>query len=82
MCDVTHGLTPSPCHKLSHFLKPPPLERDVLYGRPLTLITQDARTCSVCHRLYIVHRLNRSCQLCVFQCNMSLAMLDLFALQP
>src|SRR5688572_24924038 len=35
MCDVTHGLTPSPCHKLSHFLKPPlPLERDVLYGRP------------------------------------------------
>ena len=36
MCDVTHGLTPSPCHKLSHFLTPlSPLERDVLYGRPL-----------------------------------------------
>jgi len=28
-------LTPSPCHKLSHILGPPPLlERDVLYGRP------------------------------------------------
>src|SRR6218665_1439088 len=28
--------TPSPCHKLSHLLGPPPtLERDVLYGRPL-----------------------------------------------
>ena len=28
--------TPSPCHKLSHFLRPPPpLERDILYGRPL-----------------------------------------------
>ena len=29
-------LTPSLCHKLSHVLGPPaPLERDVLYGRPL-----------------------------------------------
>ena len=27
-------LTPSPCHKLLHLLGPPPLERDVLYGRP------------------------------------------------
>ena len=28
--------TPPPCHKLSHFLRPlPPLERDILYGRPL-----------------------------------------------
>lgn len=28
--------TPSPCCKLSHFLTPlPPLERDVLYGRPM-----------------------------------------------
>src|SRR6218665_2040483 len=26
---------PSSCHKLSHLLGPPPLERDVLYGRPL-----------------------------------------------
>ena len=24
------------CHKLSHLLGPSPLERDVLYGRPLT----------------------------------------------
>jgi len=31
-------LNPSPCHKLSH-LGPLPLERDVLYGRPLR--TQD-----------------------------------------
>jgi len=30
-------LDPSPCHKLSHLLGPP-LERDVLYGRPLTNI--------------------------------------------
>ena len=30
-------LAPSPCHKLSHPLgPPPPLERDVLYGRPHT----------------------------------------------
>ena len=28
--------TPSPCHKLAHLLGPSlPLERDVLYGRPL-----------------------------------------------
>ena len=27
-------LTPLPYHKLSHLLGPPPLERDVLYGRP------------------------------------------------
>jgi len=27
-------LTPSSCHKLSHLLGPPPLESDVLYGRP------------------------------------------------
>src|SRR6218665_3046025 len=33
-CDVTCSLPP--CHKLSHILGPPtPLERDVLYGRPL-----------------------------------------------
>src|SRR6218665_2426618 len=33
-CDVTCSLPPFPCHKLSHLLGPPPLERDVLYGRP------------------------------------------------
>src|SRR6218665_660791 len=33
-------LTPSPCHKLSH-LHGPPLERDVLYGRPHTCILLD-----------------------------------------
>ena len=35
-CDVTWSLPPPPpCHKLSHFLRPPPpLERDILYGRP------------------------------------------------
>src|SRR6218665_3170435 len=27
--------SPSLCHKLSHLFGPPPLERDVLYGRPL-----------------------------------------------
>src|SRR6218665_92797 len=28
---------PPPCHKLSHLLGlPPPVERDVLYGRPLS----------------------------------------------
>src|SRR6218665_845725 len=34
---TSHALyPPPPCHKLSHFLGPlPPLERDVLYGRPL-----------------------------------------------
>ena len=32
--------TPSLCHKLSHLLgPPPPLERDVLYGRPLIQLT-------------------------------------------
>ena len=31
--------TPSPCHKLSHFLRPPPpLEHDILYGRPLRFV--------------------------------------------
>jgi len=34
-CDVTCSLPPPPCHKLSHLLGPPPLERDVLYRRPL-----------------------------------------------
>ena len=34
---TSHDLYPLPCHKLSHFLRPPPpLERDILYGRPLT----------------------------------------------
>ena len=34
---MLHVLVPPPlCHKLSHFLgPPPPLERDALYGRPL-----------------------------------------------
>ena len=34
---TSHDLYPlSHCHKLSHFLRPPPpLERDILYGRPL-----------------------------------------------
>ena len=32
---TSQALDPSPCHKLSHHLGPPPLERDVLYGRPL-----------------------------------------------
>src|SRR6218665_1752831 len=32
---TSHALDPAPLsHKLSHFLGPPPLERDVLYGRP------------------------------------------------
>ena len=36
-CDVTCSLPPMPrCHKLSHLFGPIPLERDVLYGRPLT----------------------------------------------
>ena len=26
----------TPCHKLSHLLGPLPLERDVIYGRPLS----------------------------------------------
>ena len=34
---TSHDLYPLPCHKLSHFLRPPPpLERDILYGRPQT----------------------------------------------
>jgi len=37
-CDVTCSWTPFLCHKLSHLLGPPPLERDVLYGRPLYII--------------------------------------------
>ena len=43
---TSHDLYPLPCHKLSHFLKPlPPLERDILYGRPLWLqeIKEDDR---------------------------------------
>ena len=32
---MSHDLYPLPCHKLSHFLRLPPLERDILYGRPL-----------------------------------------------
>ena len=35
---TSHALTPSPCHKLSHLLGPLPLERDVLYGRPLVVL--------------------------------------------
>ena len=32
---ASHAIDPPPCHKLSHLLgPPPPLERDVLYGRP------------------------------------------------
>ena len=37
-CDVTWSLPPPLCHKLLHFLRPPPpLERDILYGRPLSM---------------------------------------------
>ena len=31
-----HDLYPSLCHKLSHFLRPLPLEHDILYGRVLS----------------------------------------------
>ena len=32
---TSHDLHHPPCHKLSHFLRPPPpLERDILHGRP------------------------------------------------
>ena len=35
---TSHALDPpSSCHKLSHLLGPPPLERDLLYGRPLSV---------------------------------------------
>jgi hypothetical protein len=37
MCDVTHGLTPPPVTNCHTFLHPPP-ERDVLYGRPHTIM--------------------------------------------
>jgi len=33
---TSHALDPSPCHKLSHLLGPPPLERDVLYVRQVS----------------------------------------------
>ena len=37
MSVTSHALDPPlPCHKLSHFLGPLPLERDVLYERPLS----------------------------------------------
>src|SRR6218665_1942997 len=32
---TSHALSPLPCHKLSPLPGPLPLERDVLYGRPL-----------------------------------------------
>src|SRR6218665_15398 len=32
---TSHALDPSLWHKLSHFLGPSPLERDVPYGRPI-----------------------------------------------
>src|SRR6218665_3619465 len=32
---TSHALDPSPCHKLSSFLGPLPLDRDVLHGQPL-----------------------------------------------
>jgi len=34
---TSHALDPLLCHKLSHLLGPLPLERDVLYERPLGL---------------------------------------------
>ena len=46
-------LTPSLCHKLSHLLGPLPLERDVLYGRPLSKSYQN---------YFIVNRHRRSCK--------------------
>src|SRR6218665_2160235 len=46
-CDVTCSLPPSPCHKLLHHLgPPPPLERDVLYGRPLW-----EHACAICDHI-------------------------------
>jgi len=34
-CDITQNRQTSPRHKMSHFLRLiPPLEPDVLYGRP------------------------------------------------
>ena len=52
-------LTPLPCHKLSHLLGPLPLERDVLYGRPLNYTSYTyshirTHTHAHEHRLYIV----------------------------
>src|SRR6218665_3870466 len=40
---TSHALGPLPCHKLSHLLGPPPLERDVLYGRPLDRVSSCIR---------------------------------------
>ena len=38
--------TPPLCHKLSHLLGPPPLEREVLYGRPqMTNFCLENRIC-------------------------------------
>ena len=37
---TSNALGPLPCHKLSHLLGPPPLERDVLYGRSLRLFAR------------------------------------------
>jgi len=34
-------LTPPSCHKLSHLLGSPPLERDILYGWPLFTLAWD-----------------------------------------
>src|SRR6218665_1172089 len=46
---TSHALDPSLCHKLSHLLgPPPPLERDVLYGRPL--IKHSMVMCSCFHK--------------------------------
>ena len=42
---------PSPCHKLSHLLGPPPLERDVLYGRPLSVYVNTVRSCTTRTRI-------------------------------
>jgi len=37
ICDVVHDLYPILCHKLAYFLRIlPPLEHDMLYGRPIT----------------------------------------------
>jgi len=40
-------VTPLPCHKLSHLLRPlHPLERDVLYGWPLYTYTKGFSQCT------------------------------------
>src|SRR6218665_1610647 len=54
---TSHALDSLPCHKLSHFLGPPPRERDVLYGRPHVVLSKQVNMTLIKYNVHVTSKL-------------------------